>query len=344
MISKAKQRLPDKRILKTLAVSSVAAIMVLREKSSDVSDNDSDALNTVNKGLVIFFIISIFVTNLLLMCKTVKKDGLKYCPQRMIMMSMVTGDIYLAVFSLTVKARSIFEGTHIFKSCDLYKPVEVYLNYLIHFVYGTGLTLLSLELLLGYKFPYLYCDIGGSRIKAIFYSLLPWTLGLVIVPLLTMHGTTDTSYMYGVQVDCFGNASPQRIAAMNIVSVILPATLAVIVSFVVMCHSVFFSAKLASNCKLAGDKVSDHSFNASTTPLTHHKQHARPDSPARRSSIICVLSFVFMLCVVPHAAYNILTAVYSMFDVNGVLHYSFLWMSVFRSFVTPLICIVCIRN
>ncbi|BFZ13370.1 hypothetical protein BsWGS_16409 [Bradybaena similaris] len=318
--------------------------MVPHEKSSAASDNDSDSLNIVNKGLVIFFIISIFVTNLLLMCKTVKKDGLKYCPQRMILMSMVTADIYLAVFSLTVKARSIFEGTHIFKSCDLYKPVEIYLNYLVHFVYGTGLILLSLELVLGYKAPYIYCDIRGGRMQAIFYSLLPWTLGLAIVPPLTMHGTTDTSYRHGVQVDCFGNASPERVVAMNLVSVILPATLAVIVSFVVMCDNVCCSVTLASNCNIAGDKVSDHSFNTATTPLTHRQQRTRSDSPARRSSIICILSFVFLLCVVPNAAYNILTAVYSMFEVYGVLHYSFLWMSVFRSFITPLICIICIRN
>jgi hypothetical protein len=106
-----------------------------------------------------------------------------------------------------------------------------YAIFLITFVYGVGLVVLAGELVWRYKGKPSSANTSINMVKTIVLSSIPWILGLIIVLPLTMAGI---DYYYDYDGLCY-ISSTTSIYAMFGVSVILPAVLAVVVCFVVLC-------------------------------------------------------------------------------------------------------------
>ncbi|BFZ13196.1 hypothetical protein BsWGS_16235 [Bradybaena similaris] len=189
---------------------------------------DRNAFDDANKGLSICFIITITITNCILIYKQFKKGNLLYTPRGLILTSLAFGDIFLALFALVFLARLVFEQDFTY-DCSTYKAYISYVYFLIHFVYGVGLAVLAGEFLQRHRTPQPTGNSSSSLVKSIVYSACPWILGLIIILPLTMANAYEGPYDF-----CQMVVTRSKRIAMYVVSVILPAFLAVLVCIAVM--------------------------------------------------------------------------------------------------------------
>lgn len=176
------------------------------------------------RWLPIFFIVLIIVSNSLLILKISRNRGYIYHRRNLILMSLATGDIFLALFPLIVYARRHFGVDH---SCGIVNAEQVYLHFLIHFVYGAGLITLAMELVVRYNGPMETGPTAKNIVKSLVFSVVPWILGLTVVLPLTKSSfpLTDTCEFI----------STIWIKIVLIISVLLPACMAFIVCIAVKC-------------------------------------------------------------------------------------------------------------
>ncbi|CAG5118064.1 unnamed protein product [Candidula unifasciata] len=183
---------------------------------------DYDALESANKSLAVGF-IGIFFANSVLIRKIFKKGGCLYTPKSLTMISLAIGDIFLALFSLLVYARIIFDDFN--PSCATYRASVVYMYFLIHFVFGCGLIVLTAELVYRYRTQSPVGRTPKNITKSIFCSACPWILGVVVVLPITM-------------APCSENLTMGRQRTMYGVSVVFPAVVSFVVAVAAMCITI----------------------------------------------------------------------------------------------------------
>ncbi|CAG5130519.1 unnamed protein product [Candidula unifasciata] len=201
-----------------------------------MAELDYVAILDAYKGLSICFIISITLSNCVLIFKTIQKGRFIYIPRSLILISLAIGDIFLALFGLVVLARTFFEGLSVVSdfACSTQQALRSYVYFLIHFVYGVGLIVLALEFVQRNRTPQPNENAASSIVKSIVYSAFPWISGLVIILPLTIANAYIYGYKNGIDV-CAMFVSLSRLNAMYVVSVILPAIVSVGVCGAVMC-------------------------------------------------------------------------------------------------------------
>ncbi|BFZ13251.1 hypothetical protein BsWGS_16290 [Bradybaena similaris] len=341
---------------------------------------DVAALNTADEGLSIVFIVCISVINILLITKLAFKKECIYSPRNLTMISLAIGDIFLAMFCLVIKTRVLFDRVYL--GCGLMVTYLLYTYYLIHFVYGVGLTVLAVELMTRHR-RRLVSRTPADFLKTVLCSAIPWVFGLVVILPLTLVGFDWQT--------C--NDGQDRSLAKLCVSIIFPAAISV-----VACVTASFSratpravvyqrttqskdgllntintntefpvygttAKYGHPYQIHKNGVWNDSF-ANTSATFQHTTDEPPvfipsadydqEQPivvvtAREKIVLVITSIIFFLCVVPSAAFNIhghrgeFADQLSTFAFT-VLYKGFNWLSIFRSMVTPLIWLGCYYN
>ncbi|GFR63680.1 hypothetical protein ElyMa_005488900 [Elysia marginata] len=170
---------------------------------------DSEKKEMVRQAVISIIIILIFLVNSLLLYKIKRAAGgalvIPTCvrgPRFQTLISLVAGDIVVALFSLVVKAElsanevfSIYET----KKCKAWWLAEIYLRDIMSFTYGMGLCVLSIE-----------CMAFRRRVRAasssrnlvtpstpgapvsLIVSAVPWTLTIAIaLPVCIYHLKAD---------------------------------------------------------------------------------------------------------------------------------------------------------
>ncbi|CAL1546465.1 unnamed protein product [Lymnaea stagnalis] len=186
-------------------------------------DNYADA----NKALCVIFVILIVIANVLLMIKYMTKGNVLFNPKSLTIISMAIGDVFLALFALTLKAEVFFKGFDSL-SCGSLKSSWAYTNYLLNFVYGMGVVTLAAEIVYRRKTQ------GASKSKvyrlvsSLLFSSAPWVLGVVIIlPLVLVNIDSVTCQSYQTK---------DQIKAQVMVSIMLPAIVAVLTCIVLKCQ------------------------------------------------------------------------------------------------------------
>ncbi|CAL1546466.1 unnamed protein product [Lymnaea stagnalis] len=169
---------------------------------------DPYALNKAMKALNIIFIILILLANGLLIFKNVRKGDFMYKPKTLTILSLAIGDVLLALFPVVVQTNMLF-NIYAGRQCTVIMPADVYMYYLITFVYGCGLVVLGWEILSRQKNPGL-----RSMSQALIASSVPWFLGMIIILPL---GFANVDW-----VTCVGPSLAQ-VRATYIIAVLLPA-------------------------------------------------------------------------------------------------------------------------
>lgn len=338
---------------------------------------DGAALNKADKGLSIVFIVCISLINILLINKIAFKKGCLYSPRNLTIISLAVGDIFLALYSLVIKTRILFDGVYL--GCRLMVTHRLYANYLIHFVYGVGLIVLAVELMTRRKHRFI-TRTPAAFFKAVLCSAIPWVFGVVVVLPLTL---------VGFDWQTCNNGQDRRLSKFC-VSIIFPAGLAVVMCVTASCtratpRAVSYKRTIQSkdevlnmintNAEFPGygttaknghpyqihkNGIWNNSFvDVSTTfqqttdeppvfipPPDYDQEKLIVVDTAREKIVLVVTSIIFFLCVVPSAAFNIyglrgeFTDQLSLFSFT-ILYEGFNWLSIFRSMVTPLIWLGC---
>lgn len=187
-----------------------------------MSEIDHDALSTATKALSVIFIVLICTANAILIYIIARTARFMYSPKFLILISLAIGDIFFALFSLVVNARVTFEDVRLPFGTTL--TATYYQMFYISFVYGVGLIIMAVEIILRHKrvTPFLK---RYQIVEAFAFSALPWLLLLVIILPLTLVGVDWETHEV--------KATTQRVKAMYWVSVLVPAILAVVISLVI---------------------------------------------------------------------------------------------------------------
>ncbi|BFZ13252.1 hypothetical protein BsWGS_16291 [Bradybaena similaris] len=321
---------------------------------------DGEILTKASRGLAISFIICISVINILLVIKTAFKKGFIYCPRSLTIISLALGDIFLALYGLVIYCVVLFEAVSY--SCRLLLSFWVYVYFILHCVYGVGLIVLAVEMVIRHKRRSLIRRKPTEIVIALICSLIPWIVGLGVVIPLTLVGTDWES--------CTQVLTPERSLARYYGSVIIPAGLAVIVCVVASCiPSTPREVIYESNTQTGEETNKTNAYggfptnstttvhvmssqndtfgvqNGSVNQISHGEQEQPLVVHTGREKIVLVLtSIVFFLCVVPNAAFTIHLLIGIPEDltvfVYSVMVQGFYWLSVFRSLITPLIWLV----
>ncbi|BFZ13191.1 hypothetical protein BsWGS_16230 [Bradybaena similaris] len=255
---------------------------------------DMPSLTAGNKGLIICFIMAILVANFFLIYTTVRKGQFLYKPKSLIMISMAIGDLFLALFPMVVLARGLFEGSDLVLPCSTERASTVYLKFLIHFVYGFGLITMAVELVHRYKTQQKQGKDIRDIVQSLIYSAVPWFLGLIIILPITLAGMTvpedakatqhsDYVVFTPILLKCFGIPSLSRGLTMFGVSVVLPAPLAVIVSFIVLCMRLlpaYYTAPTAVTYQNPAQAVVVTSQNTNVINAAHPPQYPASNAVA----------------------------------------------------------------
>ncbi|BFZ23002.1 hypothetical protein BsWGS_26041 [Bradybaena similaris] len=184
---------------------------------------DHDALSTATKALSVIFIVLICTANAILIYVVARSARFMYSPRCLILISLAIGDIFFALFSLVVNARVTFEDARLPFGTTL--TATYYQTFFISFVYGVGLIIMAVEIILRHKTvtPFLK---RYQIVEAFGFSALPWLLLLVIILPLTLVGVDWETHEV--------TATTQRVRAMYWVSVLVPAILAVVICLVII--------------------------------------------------------------------------------------------------------------
>lgn len=322
---------------------------------------DHEILTKANKGLAIGFIVCISVINILLIIKTAFKKGFIYYPWSLTIISLALGDIFLALYSLVVYCIALFEAESY--SCRLSVSFLVYIYFLIHCVYGVGMIVLAVEMVIRHKRRFLIRRKPTEILIALICSLIPWIVGLGVVIPLTLVGTDWET--------CTQVLTLERNMARYYGSVIIPAGLAVIVCIVASCipstpRGVIYESNTQTTGEVAIKTNASAEFPMNSTKTkyvmsnqsdksgvhnepVYHIPDGEQEQPiivhtGREKIVLVLTSIIFFLCVVPNAAFTIhlllgIPEDLSVF-VYSVLTQAFYWLSIFRSLITPLIWLV----
>ncbi|XP_059151794.1 uncharacterized protein LOC131938012 [Physella acuta] len=189
---------------------------------------DMDALQNAAKALLIIFIILITISNGALVIKIMRQKQFFYSPKYLVLISLAVGDIFLALFALVIQAMMFFQlHEDGFDGCRLGFYSNVYENYILNFVYGTGLIVLSAEFVYRRRSNRPRTTTHFDLIRSFLISSFPWLLSLLIILPLSMSGVDLES--------CRLNFTLDRKNAQIVVSTVLPACLAVIAAVVIAC-------------------------------------------------------------------------------------------------------------
>ncbi|CAG5130520.1 unnamed protein product [Candidula unifasciata] len=308
-----------------------------------MAELDYVAILDAYKGLSICFIISITLSNCVLIFKTIQKGRFIYTPRSLILISLAIGDIFLALFGLVVLARQFFEGLFRISdfACSTKQAFTSYVYFLIHFVYGVGLIVLALEFVQRNRTPQPNVNATSSIVKSIVYSAFPWISGLVIILPLTIANAYIYGYKNGIDV-CAIFVSLSRVNAMYVVSVILPAIVAVGVCGAVMCVKLS-PTSYSSNPAVVTYQMPPQAVVATSHPTTNVGNAAGPPQypgglqtypinstqgqqmhsvngvsgtsqtqvaiipldPAKERKIFLIIALIYFICVVPYTSFEI---------------------------------------
>ncbi|XP_059176852.1 uncharacterized protein LOC131956435 [Physella acuta] len=187
-----------------------------------------DAYIKTTKALYIIFIILIVLCNGALIFRIWSQKQFFYSAKYLLLVSLSIGDIFLALYSLVILTRLWFHDFSIGEAtCSLLLTAVVYQAYLINFVHGIGLVVLSAEYIHRFRFNRQRTKTQTDILRGLAISCVPWILGLVIIlPLL----------MVGVDLEtCDELDNMSRLQAAGIVSTIVPAVIALVTAICVSC-------------------------------------------------------------------------------------------------------------
>ncbi|CAL1547989.1 unnamed protein product [Lymnaea stagnalis] len=143
-----------------------------------------------------------------------------YKPKSLTVFSLAIGDVFLALFSMVVYTKYLFEDDFFENHCHLFITAGVYRFYLNTFVYGIGLIVLGLEIILHHRISCL------SKLYQVVCSMvassIPWILGLIIILPLAL-ANIDVNH-------CRSTSSRDQLKNLLVVSIIIPASGAIITS------------------------------------------------------------------------------------------------------------------
>ncbi|CAG5123993.1 unnamed protein product [Candidula unifasciata] len=325
-------------------------------------DIDHDALSKATKVLCVLFIVIVCCINAFLIFIVARKPRFVSSPWCLMLISLSIADIFLALFSLVVNARLTYEHTSLPFGTNL--TAQYYQTFIISFVYGVGLILMAVELILRHRrlTPFLKRYLV---VVAFAFSALPWLVMLVIdLPLILSDVNWEKSQVEG---------TPERSRAKIWVSVLVPAILAVVICLVIT----FINLEPVMNTPETGYRLSTRFLATSherrfipdynhhhvqqyhqrqTINNYHTSQHATESqhpnnhpadvtfqtptlSTTNAVSEKCVLLFValiYFICVVPQAALFVSDSKISV-RIFLILLHSFYWICNFRSILTPAI-------
>ncbi|XP_059176854.1 uncharacterized protein LOC131956436 isoform X1 [Physella acuta] len=189
---------------------------------------DVEALQYATKALLIIFIIVITISNGALVIKIMRRKHFLYSPKYLLLISLAVGDIFLALFALVIQAKIMFQMHELgLDGCRIGMYSNVYENYLLNFVYGIGLVVLSAELVYRRRSNRPRTTTHFDLIHSFLISSVPWFLGLIIVLPLAMAGQDPDM--------CRLSFTLERTNAQIVVSMVLPACLALVTAVVVVC-------------------------------------------------------------------------------------------------------------
>ncbi|XP_005103044.1 uncharacterized protein LOC101863914 [Aplysia californica] len=177
---------------------------------------DLDAKEKAFKALHVLFILAISFSSLALMVKLLRGVLLKN-QRKFLIFTLAGGDLFLALFSLTVVTRRLFEN-NVELSYASKVLSEKYLFHYFPFVHAMGMFVLAIELVHRAQLREI---ISNPYVASLLCAGLPWVLGLIVVLPLVMDGFlwSEGKYQEGFK-------NNDRQIAWYVVSTIIPSTLA----------------------------------------------------------------------------------------------------------------------
>ncbi|CAL1546473.1 unnamed protein product [Lymnaea stagnalis] len=192
------------------------------------SSYDRDAFKTANRSLVVIFMILILLTNSWLIVINVSKCDFMHKPKAMTILSLAIGDVFVALLSLLVYTMIWFGA---YGPETLTTTSNIYMPYLITFVYGLGLMTLGLEIA---QHDRICCMSEEWKfICSIAACCIPWILGVIVVLPLGLYNMDSKTLRYSRKIEMLKD--------LIVVSILLPACGAVITS---TCVTVYVRCKV----------------------------------------------------------------------------------------------------
>jgi hypothetical protein len=312
---------------------------------------DYHAYEIATKVLCISFLILITFINLTLIEKILKKPKFFTFPKFMILISLAAADIVHALFYLLYATLMIFNKVES-NPCGLQFAIKVYHELAISFIYGIGITLLAIELVIRHKGLNSMSSTTQTLVGFTFSSI-PWLLAAAVILPLTMVGF-DFQYCIAI------NFTKSRVLTMYSVCDIASPGLA------------FLTCLVFSIVKLNRRQESYHAqnnpqqnFNAGPVTekgsqsggynyvhLPAYRTHEQPDvfsstqplfsnsSPPtntlKEKRVLFAVAVVLLLCVVPVGVATVSQPTLSVFD-RIVAGSTLEWLLNFRSILAPAI-------
>ncbi|XP_005101305.1 uncharacterized protein LOC101861667 [Aplysia californica] len=183
---------------------------------------DPEAQRTALMALSVIFIIGILVGNFALLYIILRRGCPLMNTRKFLIFTLAGGDILLALYSLIIFARKIFEK-HFRLNCETEFVSMVYWNNYLPFVYGVGLLVLCGELCFRRK---LRSTISNPCLASILVAAVPWIVGLILILPLTLAGFDTQTCRYD------DSMTIGRLRAVVVISMVLPSVLAVIFALI----------------------------------------------------------------------------------------------------------------
>ncbi|XP_059176851.1 uncharacterized protein LOC131956434 [Physella acuta] len=193
---------------------------------------DVEAVQYATKALLISFIIVITISNGALVIKIMRRKHFLYSPKHLLLISLAVGDIFLALFALVIQAKLMFQMHELgLEECRKGIYSNVYANYLPNFVYGFGLVVLSVEFVYRRRSKRRRTTGNYELLRSFLISSLPWFHGLYLIVLPQTFAGVDLN-------TCRLSFTLERTSGQIVVSMVLPACLALITAVVVVCFKI----------------------------------------------------------------------------------------------------------
>lgn len=362
----------------------------------------NDIMRDSNRALSVCFIILILLANSLLIFKTARACNFIYKPRSLIMISLATGDIIVALFPLVVLAGYYFQGPH-FTTCATFRVSYTYMNSVIHSVYGFGLMAVAVETVYRYHIQKISEKTGKNIIITILCCAGVWIIGVAVCLSTSLIRADSCSQVTPWRE---GNIDMIIALAISFASLIVCATVVpiglspslrsihhalyrgdtpdVIMSSIneenpqypinrngsevptsptIRCPTEYYMTEDkqcssgTTQCFLPaayhGQKFITHPCVVISEPVLHPVQTRFARAPilidaGREKKFILIVSAVTFLCVAPQSVLMFSLGFrlpdYETNTAATILLAFFFWLSVFRSFITPVIWIVYSRG
>ncbi|RUS90470.1 hypothetical protein EGW08_001738 [Elysia chlorotica] len=199
---------------------------------------DYDGRETAWKALIVATIALTLVWNAALFYKIKKAAGGIVAiltgqrgPRHQTLVSLIIGDVFVALFSLVVFARITFENqTFSIIKCREYVLSGAYFSYIMPFVYGVGIVVLALEgILYRRRVRTAPASRSPGALVALAVSTVPWIFGLTIALPLNIVGVDLDSCDFHINIG--------RARAIVYVCHVLPVAMAIFFTIVNICSS-----------------------------------------------------------------------------------------------------------